>query len=301
MSLDNKNKKIVAILAPTGMLGSVVYDVLKDKYKLLLIYRDKEKLKLLDQAYGLVADHQSIKFDLFSLHQDFINGFNNSDYGPITQKLAKILEPADFIINCAGIIKPYAVIKPELTMFINGALPHLLSSLKTGRLIQITTDCAFSGITGAPYNEASPKTPADLYGLSKVMGEPASAIVLRTSIIGPEIHGFISLIEWFKSQQGKTISGYKNHFWNGITTKQFGKICHQLMSDSQLCPPPGTYHIFSTTVSKYEMLKKFQEKYQINCKILADEKQKINRTLSTIHDLNSKLNIPSFAEMLVEL
>ena len=49
------------------------------------------------------------------------------------------------------------------------------------------------------------------------------------------------------------------------------------------------------------MLVKFKEKYNINCKIEKDEKQKINRTLSTIYDFNKKLKIPSFDEMLKEL
>ncbi|MDD5639175.1 MAG: NAD-dependent dehydratase, partial [Candidatus Pacebacteria bacterium] len=82
---------------------------------------------------------------------------------------------------------------------------------------------------------------------------------------------------------------------------QFGKICDEIISNPGKYPKTGLYHIFSTTVSKYEMLLKFKEKYGINCKIKKDEEQKINRTLSTIHDFNNKLNIPSFDEMLKEL
>ncbi len=302
MSHQKQNhKKTVALIAPTGMLGSAVYNELRDKYQLILIYRDEDKLKLLDQAFGKTQEHRQVKFDLFDLYQDYLSGFKDTVYGPKTQELKKLLEPADFVINCAGIIKPYSTVDPIETFFINGAIPHILSSFKKEKLIQITTDCAFDGLEGAPYNENSPKTPVDLYGLSKVIGEPSSSLVLRTSIIGSELHGFVSLLEWLKKQNNETVKGFKNHFWNGITAKQFGKVCHQLITNPQLIPGAGTYHIFSTTVSKYEMLLKFKEKYNINCEILTNEEQKLNRTLSTVKDLNKKLNIPSFDEMLAEL
>ncbi|MDD5638852.1 MAG: hypothetical protein PHO28_03035 [Candidatus Pacebacteria bacterium] len=44
-----------------------------------------------------------------------------------------------------------------------------------------------------------------------------------------------------------------------------------------------------------------EEKYHIDCEIKKDEEQKLNRTLSTIYDLNEKLNIPSFDQMMEEL
>ncbi|MDD5638989.1 MAG: hypothetical protein PHO28_03740 [Candidatus Pacebacteria bacterium] len=49
------------------------------------------------------------------------------------------------------------------------------------------------------------------------------------------------------------------------------------------------------------MLLKFKEKYNIDCEIKKDEEQKLNRTLTTIHDFNEKLNIPFFDEMIEEL
>ncbi|MFA5755404.1 MAG: NAD-dependent dehydratase, partial [Candidatus Paceibacterota bacterium] len=136
---------------------------------------------------------------------------------------------------------------------------------------------------------------------SKILGEPKDkSLILRTSIIGPEISEHVSLLDWFRQQEGKTIKGFANHFWNGITTKQFGKICDEIISNPEQYPKTGLYHIFSTTVSKYEMLLKFKEKYDIDCKIEKDKEQKINRTLNTIYDLNNKLNIPSFGEMIEE-
>ncbi|MDD5639176.1 MAG: NAD-dependent dehydratase, partial [Candidatus Pacebacteria bacterium] len=124
---------------------------------------------------------------------------------------------------------------------------------------------------------------------------------IRTSIIGRELEGFTGLLEWFLNQKEKSITGFANHFWNGITTEQFGKICDKIISHPEKYPKTGLYHVFSTTVSKYEMLLKFKEKYNIGCEIKKDEEQKLNRTLSTIYDFNEKLNIPSFDQMMEEL
>jgi dTDP-4-dehydrorhamnose reductase len=297
----SKENKRIAIIAPTGMLGSGVYDFLKDKYNLVLIYRSEEKIKKLDDIYGGINDHQLIKFDILEIYNDYLSGIGSKKPAKL-KKLFKDIGEVIAVINCAGIINVYAAKEPAFTLFLNGAFPHLLSEHYKNKLIQITTDCAFNGIEGYPYDENSSKSPADIYGLSKILGEPKDkSLVLRTSIIGPEIAEHVSLLDWFKQQEGKTINGFANHFWNGITTKQFGKICDEIISNPEKYPKIGLYHIFSTTVSKYEMLLKFKEKYNVHCEIEKDEEQKINRTLNTIHDFNKKLNIPSFDKMLEEL
>lgn len=297
----SEEKRKIAIIAPTGMLGSGVYSVLKDKYDLILVYRNEEKIKKLNDVYGDINNHKLIKFDLREIYSDYLSGFHTKKNSPKLKKLFEGIGEINVLINCAGIINVYAVKDPAFTLFLNGAFPHLLSEKYESKLIQITTDCAFNGIEGYPYNENSPKNPQDIYGLSKILGEPKDkSLVLRTSIIGPEIAGHVSLLDWFRQQEGKTINGFANHFWNGITTKQFGKVCDEIITHSEKYPETGLYHIFSNSVSKYEMLLKFKGKYNIDCKIKKDKEQKLNRILSTIYDFNKKLNIPSFDEMLNE-
>ena len=296
-----KEKKRIAIVAPTGMLGSGVYNVLKDKYDLVLIYRNEEKIKKLNDVYGGVNNHRLIKFDLREIYDDYLSGFHTKINSYKLKELFENIGKVDALVNCAGIINVYAEKDPAFTLFLNGAFPYLLSENYEDKLIQITTDCVFNGLEGYSYDENSPKTPVDIYGLSKILGEPKDkSLVLRTSIIGPEITGHVSLLDWFRQQEGKIINGFVNHFWNGITTKQFGKICDEIISNPEKYPKEGLYHIFSTIVSKYEMLLKFKEKYNIDCEIKKDEEQKLNRTLSTIYDFNKKLNIPSFDKMLNE-
>jgi dTDP-4-dehydrorhamnose reductase len=249
--------KRVAIIAPTGMLGSMVYNVLQDSCELTLLYRSRDSLASLNRAYGGVKKHTAIQIDFEKYYEKYIKSKELPSYDDGLFSL-----DVDIIINCSGIIKPYANQNPPLTFFINSALPQLLSTQYEERLIQITTDCVYSGKEGAPYSEKSAHTPVDLYGLSKSLGEPEKkSLVIRTSIIGPEISHFVSLISWFSQQ--KKASGFTNHLWNGVTTRQFALICKDIIENSKKFPKRGLFHIFSNDISKYNLLLLLKKKYKL--------------------------------------
>lgn len=292
-------KKTVIILGATGMLGSAIYDTLKDEYKLILTVRNKEKAKLLDNAYGGVDQHRVVEFDVSKVYQDFLNKKGNPSEA-LQSFLGEVGE-FDYAINAIGITIPFSMENEALTLFINGALPHLLSREWGKKLIHITTDCVYNGLEGFPYDENSQKTPIDLYGLSKSLGEPTDCLTIRTSIIGRELEGFTGLLEWFLQQEGQEISGFSNHYWNGVTTKQFGEICDQIISEPEKYPGTGLHHVFSSVVSKHEMLLKLREKFGIQCEIKDNPEPKLNRSLTTIKDLNEKLDIPAFDKMVDDL
>ena len=279
--------KKVLILGATGMLGSAVYGVLKDKYELTLTVRSKEKIALLQSAYGGTDKHHVIEFDARN-DGEYLRGFFDT------------VQDVDFAVNAVGITQPFAATDPALTYFINGDLPHLLAKTFGPRLIHIATDGVYDGKNG-PYDETSEKSPAGVYAESKSRGEPDGCLTLRTSIIGREIESKTGLLEWFLRQNGATVKGFTHHFWNGITTIEFGNICDKLISDPKLRPSAGIYHIFSSTVSKYDMLCAFKEKLGVNCEIIPESGSVVNRTLATIHTLNADLEIPSFEKMLAQL
>jgi dTDP-4-dehydrorhamnose reductase len=57
----------------------------------------------------------------------------------------------DVVINCVGILNEYASQNPLLAFQVNSLLPHQLTKLierHQGKLIQISTDCVFSGKKG---------------------------------------------------------------------------------------------------------------------------------------------------------
>lgn len=189
--------KKVLILGATGMLGHVVAMRLaefSEKYELITVARDRvvcNPVHFLD-----VTDFEA----LFSL--------------------LEIIKP-DVVINAVGILNR-GFEDPKLPQIINAALPVFLSELGrtlTFQLIHISTDCVFSGSRGN-YLETDTPDAQDIYGLSKAQGERIHAehLVIRTSVIGPEIRRQpIGLFHWFTSQEGE-VAGYDQVFWTGVTT-----------------------------------------------------------------------------------
>ena len=126
-------------------------------------------------------------------------------------------------------------------------------------------------------------------------------MILRTSIIGEEIHKNASLISWAKSQKGKEVNGFLNHFWNGVTTKQYALVCEKIIENNLY--QEDLFHIHSKDiVSKYQMLEYFNEKYDLNLKIKPYITNPIcDRSLSSIKELCSKLDIPTVKEQINNL
>lgn len=281
------------------MLGSAVYGVLRDHHRLVLTVRKQEEINVLDKVFGGVGEHQVEEFECSHVYQDYL-----SKKGGPGQYLGSFLErvgEVDWVINAVGITIPFSLDNPLMTLFINGAFPHILSSVFGTKLLHVTTDCVYDGKEGFPYDENSPKKPVDLYGLSKYLGEPADCLTLRTSIIGRELKGFTGLLEWFRKQDGKKVNGFSEHYWNGLTTKEFGRVCQKIMAAPDRFYKKGVYHIFSDTVNKYDLLLKLKEKYNLNCQITKDPSTNLNRTLSSVYPLCSELEIPCLEEMLKEL
>lgn len=293
-------KKRVAIIGATGMLGSMLYNIFKDRYDLVLIYRDEGKVRRLYKIYGKV-NCREIKFDFMSLYNNYLkkDSKNKDNLTLFIKKIGKI----DAIINCVGIISPHVLKSQTETLFINGALPHMLSSIYGNRLIHITTDCVFNGVHGAPYDENSLKDPTDLYGLSKSLGEPIDkSFVIRTSIIGPEISSFYSLLEWFKRQkETATVYGYTNHLWNGLTTKQLAFSIAEIIDKRASFPNNGLFHVFSSSLSKERLLKKIKVKYDLKTKIKPKKAEKIDRRLTSNYNVCRRLKIPTIDKMLLDL
>ena len=232
----------IMIVGSTGMLGSAVGSYfLNNCFDVTLTYR-KENLK-----YG----KNNIKFDILS--DDIENLFS---------------EPHDYYINCAGSIKQKIIKENKEDILINSIFPWKLSEMceKFGsRLIHITTDCVFSGQSGK-YIEEDIHDCLDFYGRTKSLGEPTNAMVIRTSIIGEELEGRSSLIEWAKSNSRQKVRGFTNHMWNGITTSQYAKICRTIIEDDSY--QKNKFHIFSPgDVSKYSLLKMINNKFDLDLDI----------------------------------
>jgi len=268
----------VAVLGDTGMLGHMVYDY----------------LSLVDNIE--------------------VRGFNRSNGAMVGHAVSEtwwwtvVGSKFDYIINCIGAIKPIFNSSDSDgiadAVYTNAVYPRRLANHcekhKNTRLIHISSDCCFTGHSGN-YAETSHKDATDLYGMSKALGEPENCMVLRTSIIGPEIHGKKrSLVEWAISNKGKEVNGFINHKWSGITTlelaKSIGKIIKNDWYKNEL------YHVFGPPITKADLVQQISNAYNLGLIVKrCNAKDYVDRTLSTVKDLNSKLGIPSHEQMIREM
>ncbi len=247
----------VLVLGANGMLGSQVVETMK--LNEIELYWTKRKIEATNELQYR---------------------FNIDDLGQLISRIPNL----GYVINCIGAI-PQRNSNPE-NFRINWELPNLLETLSRKfnfKVIQIATDCAFDGSRGK-YSESDLPDAKDSYGASKVLGEVSSAnfMHIRCSIIGNDNEGS-SLYSWLLShKENSIVSGYTNHFWNGVTTLSFAKIVNGIVLNNKFTP--GTYHLVpSSSVTKYELLGLISrsENRQDLSVLPYETHKKIDRTLTT--------------------
>lgn len=297
------DKKNVIILGVSGMLGSMILNVFADNgdFNITATLREDDLLSEFSSKYNGVI------FKKLDVEKSDVDGIKN------------VIGDNDWIINAIGVIKPYIhegnLSEIERAIKINSMFPHLLSEAIVGtekKVIQIATDCVYSGQKGA-YIETDLHDALDVYGKTKSLGEVFSPNFynLRCSIIGPELKGHLSLMDWFLGQpKNSTVNGYLNHKWNGVTTFHFAKLCIGIIN-SDITIDHLQHIIPNGDIAKANMLKVFAKAYSrddITVNPMNAEKV-IDRTLITNNqELNKKIweasgykQIPIVEEMIVEM
>lgn len=299
---DHRTMNIV-VLGASGMLGSMVLDYLStdSSLRLTATVRCKDLLQILQVRLPAVEWRQ-------------LDAENCS-----VQEITALLDGAKWAINAIGVIKPYIhddnAVEIERAIKVNALFPHTLARAAEQsccRVLQIATDCVYSGTEGY-YVEEDSHDPLDAYGKTKSLGEVHSPNVnhLRCSIIGPEPKRHVSLLDWFLGQPPNSgISGYINHRWNGVTTLHFAKICHGVVKLG-LDLPHIQHVIPAGAVSKAELLQCFAHEYQRQQVTIIPTKANsvVDRTLATTNDsVNQQLwasagysTLPSVPELVAEL
>ncbi|MCP3739192.1 dTDP-4-dehydrorhamnose reductase family protein [Rossellomorea sp. BNER] len=173
-----------------------------------------------------------------------------------------LVNTPDIVINAVGLLNENAENHIIDAIKVNSLLPHfLVDVLDTygGKLIQISSDCVFSGNKGS-YKEDDKTDGSNVYSKSKSLGEVRSAphLTIRTSIIGPELKkNGIGLLQWFLKQSG-TIKGFEQVYWNGVTTLELAKAIDKLIENKVT----GIYHLCTPErISKYQLLLLFKEAF----------------------------------------
>jgi dTDP-4-dehydrorhamnose reductase len=248
----------------------------------------------------MVAGHfmglpYDVTYTVNTFTPDFLPRQRCISFNAVTDDPAR-LPRADYVINCIGMIKQKAGVPAELFEAVNGAFPHKLARAERGKVIHITTDCVYSGARGE-YVETDAHDAEDDYGKSKSHGESRAVMCVRTSIIGPELKTKFGLLDFVRNAP-PPLRGYTNHWWNGITTKQFAVVCQQIIEKDLWVP--GLSHIFSPhDVSKYELVNLINKVYDLDMEVIPHQTPVgVNRTLRTTRGLCRTLKIPEIAGQL---
>lgn len=210
---------------------------------------------------------------------------SRTQYDAVNQPVANLgvfLKDAVCVINCIGGIPQKSYSDEELAL-LNTRFPLDLAAYceEAGLpLLHISTNCVFSGVVGNCFEDAVPDA-TDAYGISKAQGEPSSAVVLRCSIIGPELGSSFGLLEWFLHSNGN-VNGYDDHYWNGLTTYELAKQIFALIDRRDF--GARIQHFYAAnTLSKYKLLTVIAAEFKKPCMIAPIVKGKKFYTLKSIH------------------
>jgi dTDP-4-dehydrorhamnose reductase len=279
----------ILIFGGNGMIGHKIFQELSKDFEntWVVIRKSKSELAFLDFFNSKIVENFELDNEksLFLL----LDNFN-----------------ADILINAVGItIRRGINEKVSKSIFINSLFPHLLeewvNSKSNKRLIHFSTDCVFDGEVGS-YNEESIPNAVDLYGRTKMLGEVKgpNSITLRSSMIGRELENFTELFEWVISQKGKKVKGFNSAIYSGITTIRMAKYIKLIIKEFPNLS--GLFNVSSEPISKYNLIKLLNEKFNLMLTIDEENLYKTNKVLNSnkFFDILS-VDSPTWEDLITEL
>lgn len=263
----------------------------------ILLGLQKENLKINAHFKKKRSNQKFLKSDNTKFHFIEISAANIHNF-------LESVNP-DIIINAIGItIRKLDKYTLEQIIFSNSLLPNILSSWSEKnncRLLHFSTDCVFSGKRGK-YLEDDITDALDVYGKTKSLGEVKSnnCLTLRSSMIGFELNNKTELLEWIFKNHGKTINGFSNVIYSGITTSLMSRIVVKILNDHPNLN--GIYNISSMPISKFNLLKKINTIFDLNIEIKSIKSRAIDKSLVYNNFFNKTgIEIPDWDSMLNEL
>lgn len=256
----------IVILGGSGMLGHKLWQTLASRFETYATLRRElgsySKLALFDESRALT-------------------GVSVEDFETVEHAIQAV--GPDVVINCVGIVKQqHAAQDPIATIDINALFPHRLARLCAAartRLVHLSTDCVFSGSNGN-YSESDKPDADDLYGRTKLLGEVAgeNCLTLRTSMIGRELQGSYGLLEWFLSQRGTTVRGFKRAVFSGFTTEALAVIIGEIIARHPELS--GVRHVASEPINKFDLLSLIKQVFKLDIEIEPNESFICDRSLN---------------------
>ena len=286
-SQSDVNMKVL-VLGGSGMLGHKLGQIFASRFNTYFTFRR--------------APPPSVSSELFD-EARCLSGVVAEDFDTVAQALATVRP--DTVVNCIGVVKQDAAAKDPLTSItVNSLFPHRLAKScgeLGARLIHLSTDCVFSGLKGN-YAETDNPDPTDLYGRSKLLGEIAAeeCLTIRTSMIGRELQGAHGLLEWFLSQRGGRVRGFKRAIFSGFTTPALARVISRIITDHRELS--GVWHVASEPISKFDLLTLVKQTYGLAVEIEPEESFVCDRSLNgTRFRETTGIHSPGWPEMIEEM
>jgi dTDP-4-dehydrorhamnose reductase len=279
----------ILILGVSGLIGHKLLQEFSESFEVFgTLHRTKK-------YYG--------DADLFS-GQNIIQDINVLEF----EKLKGVIEAInpDFIVNCVGITKRKIdsnnIVEP---LKINSVFPHELAMLGlklNKRIIHFSTDCVFNGRDGN-YTEESLTTAEDVYGRTKALGELKykNTLTIRSSFIGQELFGKTELLDWFLSQNGKQVKGFRKTYYSGVSTIFMARVVKKILINYPNLS--GLYQLApEKPISKYDLLCIARDTFKVKIDIIPEDEHVHLPTLDG-SKLKSEIDIvvPPWTEMMNEL
>src|SRR3989344_811965 len=237
----------VLVLGVSGMLGHKAYQVFKEHGF---------------ETHGIMRQPLS-RFEKFGLfdRKKVIDGIDVADIKKLGMAIQGI-KPS-LVINAIGVVKQVCD-DPVPAITLNSLFPHQLAGIcgaNKARLIQVSTDCVFSGKKG-DYTEEDIPDADDLYGKSKLLGEVTygNHLTIRTSIIGRELFTHHGLVEWLLSQEGE-VNGYTKAIFSGLSTAELSRVMIRLSERPEI---KGLLNIGTRKIDKYSLLQLVKKEFNRN-------------------------------------
>lgn len=270
----------ILILGGNGMIGSNLSNFLNKENEIVISSREKQFLRKSKNCILFEAEK-------FEKQKSNLLGF-------------------DIIINAIGITNKISSTDLKSMYYVNSIFVlslHNFCKFNNIKLIHLSTNCVFSGVYKNKFKEYDIKDAIDLYGHSKSLSEINSKyqLTLRFSCLGIETKKQKQLFNWYISQK-KTIDGFSNVYYNGITTLVLSEIIDLIISKHFNLN--GIMNLASNKIiSKFELLNLIKDHYPKKLsKIKLNSKKKEYKILDpSLFNRTIKYKIPSYTKMINDL
>jgi len=280
----------VVILGATGLIGHKLYQSLEQAGHSVSGF-----------IHGRLADFPNVGF---LQNGDIVEECDVLEFDRLADQIQ--VRQADVVLNCVGVTKRKPEVDiPLVAISVNSLFPHRLVELSRSakfRVIHFSTDCVFNGEIG-DYTEDSVTTGEDTYGKTKALGEVSypESLTIRSSFIGRELAGKTELLEWLIAQNGKTIKGFTEAYYSGVSTIFMARVVQNIIEKH---PNVSHLHQLATAkpISKYDLLCSARDAFGLDIEIVPDDSFKINPTLNGGKLAGALgLNVPGWSSMMSEL